>query len=216
LLILLSFGLATSLAAFVPPFAAGQFLVFAIQARTPQEILILDLLITSSLRPARRSPFAAQGHAGSQERIMRCMCALVCSAAWVLWASPFGVQDCVCVRAQGPNTAVVLWSVPARLRPFAMSVQVIVIHVLGDVPSPVALGWLQERLQNWRCATAHSFPMQISLQAKVLHAACKVRLQLKAAEPLACRWSFAQMWGKELHRAQQRCTQGLGLAWCAG
>ena len=59
-------------------------------------------------------------------------------------------------RAQGPNTAVVLWCVPARLRPFAMSVQVIVIHVLGDVPSPVLLGWLQERLQNWRCAACPS------------------------------------------------------------
>ncbi len=45
-----------------------------------------------------------------------------------------------------------LWSVPARLRPFAMALQVIVIHVLGDVPSPVALGALQERLRNWRCA----------------------------------------------------------------
>lgn len=54
--------------------------------------------------------------------------------------------------AQGPNTAVVLWSVPARLRPFAMSLQVIIIHVLGDVPSPVLLGWLQERIHNWRCA----------------------------------------------------------------
>lgn len=53
---------------------------------------------------------------------------------------------------QAPNTAVVLWSVPARLRPFAMSLQVIVIHVFGDVPSPVLLGWLQEHIQNWRCA----------------------------------------------------------------
>ena len=33
MLIAISFGLATSLAAFVPPFAAGQFLVFAIQVR---------------------------------------------------------------------------------------------------------------------------------------------------------------------------------------
>ena len=53
-----------------------------------------------------------------------------------------------CVQA--PNTAVVLWSVPSRLRPLAMSVQVIVIHVLGDVPSPSLLGLLQERVQNWR------------------------------------------------------------------
>ncbi|CAL8463948.1 g3483 [Coccomyxa elongata] len=80
-LIILAFGVTTSLLGFVPPFAAGQFAIFGIQA---------------------------------------------------------------------PNTAVVLWSVPARLRPFAMSLQVIVIHVLGDVPSPVILGWLQERLQNWR------------------------------------------------------------------
>ena len=54
------------------------------------------------------------------------------------------------VALQAPNTAVVLWSVPSRLRPLAMSVQVIVIHVLGDVPSPPLLGLLQERVQNWR------------------------------------------------------------------
>ena len=31
-----------------------------------------------------------------------------------------------------------------------MSVQVIVIHILGDVPSPPLLGLLQEHVQNWR------------------------------------------------------------------
>ena len=67
--------------------------------------------------------------------------------------------------AQGPNTAVVLWSVPARLRPFAMSLQVIVIHVLGDVPSPVALGALQERLHNWRCAPALAAPIPLPSSA---------------------------------------------------
>jgi hypothetical protein len=43
-----------------------------------------------------------------------------------------------------------MWCVPADLRPFAMSMSVVAIHVLGDVPSPPLLGVLQGRLQNWR------------------------------------------------------------------
>lgn len=43
-----------------------------------------------------------------------------------------------------------MWSVPSQLRPFAMSMSVVAIHVLGDVPSPPLLGALQGRLQNWR------------------------------------------------------------------
>lgn len=31
-----------------------------------------------------------------------------------------------------------------------MSVLIVMDHLLGDVPSPVLLGWLQELVQNWR------------------------------------------------------------------
>ena len=43
-----------------------------------------------------------------------------------------------------------MWSVPPGLRPFAMSMSVVTIHILGDVPSPPLLGALQGALGNWR------------------------------------------------------------------
>lgn len=51
---------------------------------------------------------------------------------------------------QAPVNAVALWAVPAELRPLSMSLAVVVIHSLGDVPSPIVLGHLQDKLHNWR------------------------------------------------------------------
>jgi hypothetical protein len=51
---------------------------------------------------------------------------------------------------QAPSNALVLWSVPPRLRPFAMALVVVIIHVLGDVPSSPAIGWFQDTVQDWR------------------------------------------------------------------
>jgi hypothetical protein len=42
-----------------------------------------------------------------------------------------------------PVNAVLLWSVPPDLRPFALSAAEASQHLLGDIPSPPALGWLQ-------------------------------------------------------------------------
>lgn len=42
-----------------------------------------------------------------------------------------------------PVNAVLLWSVPPELRPFALSAAEFTQHLLGDIPSPPALGWLQ-------------------------------------------------------------------------
>lgn len=51
---------------------------------------------------------------------------------------------------QAPQNAVLLWSVPPGLRPLAISMGIVVTHLLGDVPSPAAVGWLQDRMLNWR------------------------------------------------------------------
>ncbi|GAB4820150.1 hypothetical protein N2152v2_007196 [Parachlorella kessleri] len=51
---------------------------------------------------------------------------------------------------QAPSNAICMWSVPAGLRPFAMSMSVVAMHVLGDVPGPPLLGLLQGSLRNWR------------------------------------------------------------------
>ena len=53
-----------------------------------------------------------------------------------------------------PSNAVILWTVPPALRAPAMSMSVVVMHVLGDVPSPPLLGLLQGRLRDWRLSLA--------------------------------------------------------------
>ena len=42
-----------------------------------------------------------------------------------------------------PVNAVLLWSVPHELRPFALSAAEFAQHLFGDIPSPPLLGWLQ-------------------------------------------------------------------------
>jgi len=51
---------------------------------------------------------------------------------------------------QAPVSAIAMWSVPKRLRPFACSLTTLTVHLLGDVPSPPLMGWLQERVSDWR------------------------------------------------------------------
>jgi hypothetical protein len=54
--------------------------------------------------------------------------------------------------SQAPSNAICMWSVPPGLRPFAMSMSVVAMHVLGDVPGPPLLGLLQSALCNWRAS----------------------------------------------------------------
>lgn len=136
---MLAFGVTNSLLAFVPPFAAGQFAIFGIQVILPSHIADTLLLQAHPLHVMRTV---------GARYVSLCPTPSVSHSHHCTWCFPDNVR-----WFQAPNTAVVLWSVPSRLRPFAMSLQVIVIHVFGDVPSPVLLGWLQERIQNWRCAT---------------------------------------------------------------
>ncbi|KAK9844649.1 hypothetical protein WJX74_005143 [Apatococcus lobatus] len=63
---------------------------------------------------------------------------------------PFAMGEFALFSISAPCNAVGLWSVPTRLRPFAMSLNILVIHLLGDVPSPPILGLIQGRIQNWR------------------------------------------------------------------
>ncbi|PSC68467.1 putative sphingolipid transporter spinster-like protein 2 [Micractinium conductrix] len=51
-----------------------------------------------------------------------------------------------------PVNAVLLWSVSAELRPFALSAAEFSQHLLGDIPAPPLLGLLQSRLGDWRAS----------------------------------------------------------------
>ena len=79
----------------------------------------------------------------------------------------FHVKGMMATPVQAPSNAIILWAVPPSLRPFAMSMLIVVTHVFGDVPSPTALGWLQDHLQNWRSACpvflSPDQPLQLSL-----------------------------------------------------
>lgn len=48
---------------------------------------------------------------------------------------------------QAPVAAIGMWSVPAALRPLAISMVTVSIHLLGDVPSPPLVGALQSALE---------------------------------------------------------------------
>lgn len=43
----------------------------------------------------------------------------------------------------GGAGVVTMWGVPQRLRPLAASLGTITLHMLGDVPAPPLVGWLQ-------------------------------------------------------------------------
>jgi hypothetical protein len=49
---------------------------------------------------------------------------------------------------QAPVGAIGMWSVPPSLRPLAISICTIIMHLLGDVPSPPLTGYLQTRLEQ--------------------------------------------------------------------
>ena len=43
-------------------------------------------------------------------------------------------------------TRIILLSAPVHLQPLAFSIQTIMIHVLGDVPSPPLAGWIHDHI----------------------------------------------------------------------
>lgn len=72
------------------------------------------------------------------------------AASFTLFSVVFALAQLAMFVSAAPSNAVCMWSVPAELRPFAMSMSVVAIHVLGDVPSPPLLGMLQGYLKDWR------------------------------------------------------------------
>lgn len=59
--------------------------------------------------------------------------------------------------------AISMWSVPSGLRPLAMSLMTIAIHLFGDVPSPPLLGWLQGQLEDGKAPTERAQQWRVSM-----------------------------------------------------
>nr|GEY44198.1 probable sphingolipid transporter spinster homolog 2 [Tanacetum cinerariifolium] len=54
---------------------------------------------------------------------------------------------------QGPVNFVSIHAVKPSLRPLAMAMSTVSIHVFGDVPSSPLVGVMQDKLENWRTST---------------------------------------------------------------
>ncbi|KAG2567561.1 hypothetical protein PVAP13_7NG333100 [Panicum virgatum] len=62
----------------------------------------------------------------------------------------FSVGEILVFATQAPVNFVCLHSVMPHLRPLAMAVSTVSIHIFGDVPSSPLVGLLQDKINNWR------------------------------------------------------------------
>ena len=73
--------------------------------------------------------------------------------AWVAIASPdksvfsicFGLAIFFLFLNTGPLNAVIVSVSPVRLRSTAVAANIVIIHILGDAPSPFLIGWVSDR-----------------------------------------------------------------------
>ena len=78
------------------------------------------------------------------------LAAFALAPSFPVFAAMLGVGELLLFASAAPSNALAMWSVPPGLRPLAMSVSVVAMHVAGDVPSPPLLGLLQSWLADWR------------------------------------------------------------------
>lgn len=64
---------------------------------------------------------------------------------------------------QAPVAAIGMWSVPTGLRPLAISMVTVCIHLLGDVPSPPLVGALQSALEAGKSGADADAQWRISM-----------------------------------------------------
>ncbi|KAL3382625.1 hypothetical protein AABB24_002241 [Solanum stoloniferum] len=62
----------------------------------------------------------------------------------------FAIGELLVFATQGPVNYVCLHSVNPGLRPLAMAMSTVSIHIFGDVPSSPLVGVVQDRINNWR------------------------------------------------------------------
>nr|XP_043628072.1 probable sphingolipid transporter spinster homolog 2 [Erigeron canadensis] len=65
----------------------------------------------------------------------------------------FLIGEILVFATQGPVNFVSIHSVRPSLRPLAMAMSTVSIHVFGDVPSSPLVGVLQDKIRNWRTST---------------------------------------------------------------
>lgn len=73
---------------------------------------------------------------------------------------------------QAPVAAIGMWCIPGALRPLGASLMTVAIHLLGDVPSPPLLGWLQTQLSEGKAPAEAAQEWRISMTCISLLLVC--------------------------------------------
>ncbi|KAL6752636.1 major facilitator superfamily domain-containing protein [Haematococcus lacustris] len=74
--------------------------------------------------------------------------AFLATHSFPAFMTAFGVGQFLIFSLQAPVAVVQMWSVPQPLRALGASLITVLIHLLGDVPSPPLLGLLQSKLSS--------------------------------------------------------------------
>lgn len=87
--------------------------------------------------------------------------ALTAPAPSVFWPA-IGCADLLLFLSTSPINAVIVGAVPPASRAAAMAASILVIHLLGDVPSPAAIGWVSDRTSLTRAVLIIPIAVAIS------------------------------------------------------
>eukprot|EP00882_Tetradesmus_deserticola_P004276 GHRQ01004516.1.p1 GENE.GHRQ01004516.1~~GHRQ01004516.1.p1 ORF type:complete len:408 (-),score=122.24 GHRQ01004516.1:387-1610(-) len=75
----------------------------------------------------------------------------------------FAFGELALFMMQAPVAAIGMWSVPPALRPLAISMVTVSIHLLGDVPSPPLVGAIQSALEAGKSPQAADAQWRVSM-----------------------------------------------------
>uniref|UniRef100_A0A383V931 Major facilitator superfamily (MFS) profile domain-containing protein n=1 Tax=Tetradesmus obliquus TaxID=3088 RepID=A0A383V931_TETOB len=75
----------------------------------------------------------------------------------------FALGELALFMMQAPVNAIGMWSVPPALRPLAISMVTVSIHLLGDVPSPPLVGAIQSALEAGKAPAEADAQWRISM-----------------------------------------------------
>mmetsp|Transcript_5787 Transcript_5787/g.10034 ORF Transcript_5787/g.10034 Transcript_5787/m.10034 type:complete len:512 (-) Transcript_5787:461-1996(-) len=89
--------------------------------------------------------------------------AFLATKTFTQFMAAFAAGQLLIFMLQAPAVAVQMWCVPPVLRPLGASLTTVCIHLLGDVPSPPALGWLQSRLSEGKTPAEAAQMWRVSL-----------------------------------------------------
>lgn len=91
--------------------------------------------------------------------------ALYCNDDWLIILG-LTISSAFSFATQGPVNAVILNSVSALLRPFAIGMSVLLIHLLGDVPSPWLVGKIFDSSMGMRVGMS-LIPITMAVSAAI-------------------------------------------------